>query len=199
MNVVIAGKSRISFDYMAQSLYHSRAMQKVRIPISVDPIKNAQKQLSYDGLVPAGNMQRLGEVIINTPQDIAVSLRFDIDQQRVSFFAGHAEVTVEAICQRCNKPMQIHLVSDFQYAPVTKRQTEDNLPAAYEAVELNELGEVMLHDVVEDELLLAMPIVTMHAPENCEVDRDDMTFGKLPSEAEAKVNPFAVLQDLKRK
>lgn len=174
-------------------------MQNVRIPVSVDPVKSAQKQLTYKGLVPAGKMQRLGEALINTPQDIAVSLRFDIDQQRVSFFAGHAEVTVDVICQRCNQPMQIHLSSDFAYAPITKRQTEENLPEAYEPVELNELGEVMLHDIVEDELLLTMPIVTMHSHENCEVDRDAMTFGDLPPEAEEKANPFAVLQGLKRK
>lgn len=174
-------------------------MQKVRIPISVDPIKSAQKRLTYDGLVPSSNLQRLGEAVINTPQDIEVSLRFDVDEQRISFFAGHAEVAVEVLCQRCNKPMHIQLASDFQYAPITKRQREDEMPEAYEAVELNELGEVMLHDVVEDELLLTLPIVTMHEPEDCEVDRDTMSYGELPPEAEEKANPFAVLQGLKRK
>lgn len=174
-------------------------MQKVRIPISVDPIKSAQKRLTYDGLVPSGKMLRLGEAVVNTPQDIEVSLRFGVDEQRISFFAGHAEATVEVLCQRCNKPMQLQLVSDFQYAPLTKRQKEDELPEAYEGIELNELGEVMLHNVVEDELLLALPIVTMHAPQECEVDRDTMTYGELPPEAEEKANPFAVLQGLKRK
>lgn len=174
-------------------------MQKVRIPISVDPVKSAQKRLIYEGLVPAVNLPRLGKAVINTPQDIDVSLRFDVDQQRISFFAGHAEAAVEVKCQRCNQPMQIHLESDFQYAPLTRRQTEDTIPEAYEPVELTELGEVMLHKVVEDELLLTLPIVTMHAPEECEVDRDAMTFGELPPEAEEKTNPFAVLQGLKRK
>lgn len=174
-------------------------MQKVRIPISVDPIKSAQKRLTYDGLVPSANMQRLGEAVINTPQDIEVSLRFDVDEQRISYFAGHAEATVDVLCQRCNKPMTLQLKSDFQYAPLTKRLQEDEVPQAYEAIELNDLGEVMLHDVVEDELLLTLPIVTMHAPEECDVDRDTMTYGELPPEAEEKANPFAVLQDLKRK
>lgn len=174
-------------------------MQKVRIPISVDPIKSAQKRLTYEGTVPSVNMQRLGEEVINTPQDIEVSLRFDVDEQRISYFAGHAEVTVEVLCQRCNLPMQLHLVSDFQYAPLTKRMREGEVPQAYEAIEMNELGEIMVHDVVEDELLLTLPIVTMHKPEECEVDRDAMTFGELPPEAEEKANPFAVLQDLKRK
>ena len=174
-------------------------MQKVRIPVSVEPIKSAQKRLSYAGLVPADNLQRLRDELINTPQDIEVSLRFDVDEQRISYFAGHAEVTVDVLCQRCNNPMQLHLVSDFQYAPLTKRMQEEDVPQAYEPIKMNELGEVMLHDVVEDELLLALPIVTMHKPEECNVDRDTMTYGELPPEAEQKANPFAVLQDLKRK
>lgn len=174
-------------------------MQKVRIPISVDPVKSAQKRLTYEGLVPSVNMQRLGEAVINTPQDIEVSLQFDVDQQRISFFAGHAEATVGVICQRCNQPMQLNLEANFAYAPLTKRQSEEKIPEAYEPVELNETGEVMLHDVVEDELLLAMPIVTMHEQEDCEVDRDAMKFGELPPEAEEETNPFKVLQGLKRK
>lgn len=173
-------------------------MQNVRIPKSVDPVKSANKGLSYEGLVPAHNLERLGEVIINTPQDIQVSLHFDVDEQNTSFFAGHAETTVEVTCQRCNQPMTLELECDFQYAPLTRRQTVETMPEAFEPIELNELGEVMLHDVVEDELLLAMPIVAMHAEEDCEIDRNAMTFGKL-SEAEEKPNPFAALQDLKRK
>ncbi|RUO25635.1 23S rRNA accumulation protein YceD [Aliidiomarina minuta] len=173
-------------------------MQKVRIPVSVDPVKSANKQLSYEGVVPGAGLHRLGDVIVNELQDIQVSLRFDVDEQHTSFFAGHAEAAIEVICQRCNKPMQLELKCEFHYAPLTRRQKEENIPEAYEPVELTELGEVMLHEVVEDELLLAMPIVAKHAAEDCEVDRDAMVFGEL-SEAEEKPNPFAALQDLKRK
>jgi len=52
--------------------------------------------------------------------------------------------------------------------------------------------------VVEDEIILALPVVPVHDSEHCEVSEADMVFGKLPPEAE-KPNPFAVLASLKRK
>lgn len=174
-------------------------MQKVRIPVSVDPVKSAVKGLSYTGLVPVAALSRLTDTVETVAGDIDVSVRFDVDQQRIHFFAGRAEATVEVKCQRCNQPMQLQLDTLFSYAPVNRRQQEEDIPELYEPVELNELGEVILHEIVEDELLLALPIVTMHADKDCEIDRDAMTYGELPSEAEEELNPFAVLQGLKRK
>lgn len=74
----------------------------------------------------------------------------------------------------------------------------DVLPEIYEPIEFNPFGEVDLRDVVEDELMLTLPLVPMHDPEHCEVSVAEQVFGKLPAEAE-KPNPFAVLANLKRK
>lgn len=174
-------------------------MQKVRIPVSVDPVKSAVKGLQYTGLVPGVSLSRLADTVLTVTGDADVSVRFDVDQQRTHYFAGRVEAAVEVTCQRCNKPMQLHLDASFSYAPVYRRQQEEDIPQMYEPVKLNELGEVMLHEIVEDELLLALPIVTMHAEQDCEVDRNAMTYGELPAEAEERANPFAVLQGLKRK
>ena len=50
-----------------------------------------------------------------------------------------------------------------------------------------------------DELILAMPLVARHAPEDCSVDRDAMTWGEIEEDEKPSDNPFAVLQELKRK
>ncbi|ETJ31722.1 conserved protein, DUF177 family [Escherichia coli] len=52
--------------------------------------------------------------------------------------------------------------------------------------------------MVEDEIILALPVVPVHDSEHCEVSEADMVFGELPEEAQ-KPNPFAVLASLKRK
>ena len=74
----------------------------------------------------------------------------------------------------------------------------DDLPEIYEPIEFNEFGEIDLLGAVEDELILALPLVPMHSSEHCEVSEADMVFGELPDEAQ-KPNPFAVLASLKRK
>ena len=71
------------------------------------------------------------------------------------------------------------------------------LPEAYEPVEVDEHGEVNLLQLFEDELIISLPIVPLHAEDACTVTEDDMTFGKRKPEQERQ-NPFAVLQELKR-
>lgn len=51
--------------------------------------------------------------------------------------------------------------------------------------------------MIEDEIILSLPVVPVHDSEHCEVSEADMVFGKLPAEVE-KPNPFAVLASLKK-
>ncbi|RUO44046.1 23S rRNA accumulation protein YceD [Aliidiomarina taiwanensis] len=172
-------------------------MKKVRVPITVDPVRSASKATSYDGVVPASGLKRLQEILFTPCDDVAVYLSFDRDEQGIVFFRGNAEVDVALACQRCGKPIEQQVSVKFIYAPTNRKITIDDLPSHYEAVELNELGEVNLHEIVEDELILGLPLVAMHAENECEIDRNAMVFGELPPEAEKK-NPFAVLQQLKK-
>lgn len=174
-------------------------MQKVRIPISVDPVKSAGKQLSYVGLVPGKSMTRLQELLVEPCADVDAELDFDLDAQNIKHMKGHAAVSVTVACERCGEPMNVYLVSNFVYAPVTKRQTATDLPSDYEAIELDELGEIQLHRIIEDELILAMPVVVKHDERECRVDSNAMQWGEIDEAPSDKENPFAVLQELKRK
>lgn len=174
-------------------------MQKVRIPISVDPVKSAGKQLSYLGQVPGNTLTRLQELLVAPCADVDVELNFAEDAQRIKHVAGRAEVKVTVACERCGDPMDLALVSNFVYAPVTKRQTATDMPSDYEPIELDELGEIHLHRLVEDELILAMPVVVKHDERECRVDSNAMQWGEIDDTPSEKDNPFAVLQELKRK
>ncbi|GAB3292386.1 23S rRNA accumulation protein YceD [Pseudidiomarina andamanensis] len=174
-------------------------MQKVRVPITVDPVKSAGKQLTYIGIVPGKSLVRLQELLLEACPDIDVSLNFDIDEQGIKRIRGEAQVTVQASCERCGDPMTVPLQSTFIYAPLTRRQTATDMPEEYEPIELDELGEVNLHELVEDELILAMPVVVKHDERECRVDSNAMKWGVIDDSPEAKDNPFAVLQELKRK
>lgn len=175
-------------------------MQKVRIPVTVDPVKSANKKVAYDGVVPGKTLTRLQESLVEPCPDPEASVEFGIDEQGISYFTGKAKVAVKVLCERCNTPLDVDILAQFAYAPVTKRQVADDFPDSYEAIEVNDFGEFNLHGLVEDELILAMPIVPKHDAKACQVDRDAMTWGEIDeSDAEESENPFAVLQELKRK
>ena len=173
-------------------------MQKVKLPISVDPVRAAQKHLELEARIPKELMSRLVESTISVHSDINTSFTFDIDRQKLRIFHGKANVAVELICQRCNAPMIYQCEAEFTYCPVHNEEQENNLPDAYEAIYYDENGEVNLHQVVEDELILTLPQIAKHAIEECQQSEFELTFGEIDEE-EQRPNPFEALAKLKHK
>lgn len=174
-------------------------MQKVKLPLTTDPVKDAQRRLDYDGYYTAARLTRLTESVSKVLSDAQVTLSFFIDPQKLVVMKGRATVEVELVCQRCNKPFVQTLSCDFCYSPVANLDQADELPEIYEPIEFNEFGEIDLVGTVEDELMLSLPIVPMHSSEHCEVSAHEQVFGALPEELANKPNPFAVLASLKKK
>jgi uncharacterized protein len=87
------------------------------------------------------------------------------------------------------------LATEFSFSPVKNDDAAENLPSYYDAIDLDENGEVNLLALVEDELILAIPLIPMHKPEDCHAPADSV-WGELPEELD-KPNPFDVLKKLK--
>ena len=174
-------------------------MQKVKLPLTVDPVKDAQRRLDYVGYYSHDKLTRLTESVSQVLSDAQVTLSFSIDPQKLVVMKGQASIDVELICQRCDKPFKHAINSEFCYSPVANLDQADVLPEIYEPIEFNEFGEIDLIGVIEDELMLELPLVPMHEPEHCEVSVAEQVFGELPEELAKKPNPFAVLASLKQK
>jgi uncharacterized protein len=108
-----------------------------------------------------------------------------------------AKARVWRDCQRCLEPVAIDLdlaralrfVADEATAEALDAQSEDDVLALPRSLDL--------HSLLEDELLLALPLVPMHA--QCP-QRLPMSNGKLAGEADdpPTTNPFAVLGSYRR-
>ena len=174
-------------------------MQKVKLPLTVDPVKDAQRRLDYVGYYSANQLTRLAESVSKVLSDAQVTLSFFIDPQKLVVMKGQAQVEVELDCQRCGEPFKQTLECNFCYSPVADANKIDELPEIYEPIEFNEFGEIDLIGTIEDEFILNLPIVPMHSSEHCEVSAQEQVFGELPEELAKKPNPFAVLANLKQK
>jgi uncharacterized protein len=109
-----------------------------------------------------------------------------------------AEVGVEAdvvlTCQRCLMPMQRRLASESQLVFADEGSAE--LPEGYEAVG-GDPRALELAPLVEDELLLALPIIPQHAEgETCALPSTAGKAADAAAEAGAMRRPFAGLKDL---
>lgn len=176
-------------------------MQKVKIPISIAPAKAALKRMTYDGIIVKSLFTRLAEVADVQDDHINVTIECEKDAQDLVVIKGNAAVDLVLTCQRCGEGLKSHASAEFVYTPVhaDAEESEERIPDAYDEIELNEFGEISLVQLVEDELMLALPIVAMHEPNECKLKESDMTFGELAPEAteEKKSNPFDVLKKLK--
>lgn len=173
-------------------------MQNAKLPLSIDPIKSAQKRLDYEGIYTVNQLVRLSGAVNSVTTDAKVQLSFDVDVQGLKTISGRAEVEVCLECQRCWEHFPYHCEVEFVYSPIFHSERANDLPEAYEPALVDENGEIDLLQLVEDELILALPQVAMHEEVDCKVNPLSMVYGEI-SPADERPNPFAVLKNLKRK
>lgn len=168
-------------------------MSEKFIPEHIDPYRFAEQSLSIEGSVKIADMSRLVTSLASNEGNANVQLTFGIDQQGLTFLKGHIKAALSLQCQRCMGPFIYEIISDFALGIVTTLDEANALPSHYEPV-LSKEGSLALRELIEDELILNLPIVPMHAPNVCNV--------KLPLagsgiEGETSDNPFQVLAALK--
>jgi uncharacterized protein len=128
-------------------------------------------------------------------EQVHVNVKFDVDELGLIVISGSASATVTLTCQRCCELFNKELAIDFSFSPVKNDEAAENLPSYYDAIELDENGEVNLLALVEDEIILAIPLIPRHDLKDCQSPADSV-WGELPEELD-KPNPFDVLKKLK--
>ncbi len=101
------------------------------------------------------------------------------------------------ICQRCLEPAVLGLDTECDVGFVASDEAAKNLPRNYEPVILDDEA-LDLHELIEDELLLALPAVPMHPMGTCQHPPGYQPDEAEPEEEAEKPNPFSVLAKLKR-
>ncbi len=172
-----------------------------RLPEHFEATVLARRGARFSGRLALARMPRLVESLQSPDGEVAVELAFDLDPDGQVVLRGHIEARLQLECQRCLEPMPYELERDFTLGVVSDEASADRLPAAYDPLVDN--GQpVSTLDVVEDELILSLPLVPMHAAGQCTaaVPPGTNTKGQDKQPAKpARENPFAVLADLKRK
>jgi uncharacterized protein len=144
-------------------------VKKNQLPLEIDPFALAQKKSSLSGSYKLGSFQRLKTLVKNPDLQAEFSLQFERDDQGFSVIHGSIHVGVDLICERCGE--LVHF--DFQLSPrlglaLTENKARD-LPEEYEPVVTNGLP-VPLASLVEDEILLAMPMIPKHEFGTCSIE-----------------------------
>ena len=124
--------------------------------------------------------------------ELQYSLSFRIDESGVCIIESILDSKLILECQRCLKPVVIDIHKSTNLGVVRDKNEAESLATELEPLQL-EKDTFVLEDLLEDELLLAIPIAPLHPEELCS--------GKIVLDrinAEARPNPFAALSALKR-
>ena len=167
------------------------------LPNRIDPRRYADAGRVLEGSRPMRGMARLAESAILDDGSVEVVLRFERDLVGHRLLHGEITATVELLCQRCLEPYRHDLHSHFVLAFIKREAEADELPDEYEPVVLEEEGELTLDELIEDELLLSLPIVAMHPLEACPAA--GLADSDMEPETVERKNPFALLAQLKPK
>lgn len=179
----------------------SRSLDPLRLDVATFIAEGAALQGDW----PAAELSRL-MASQAPPQDIvpsAVTWRARGERRAVSsgepelwlHLAAQAEVWLT--CQRCLQPFQHAVTVDTRVRFVRDEAQAETLDAELEDDVLALPRWLDLRALIEDELLLALPLVPRHerCPQPLQVSAsDDVAF---EAEQSGRPNPFAVLQALK--
>ncbi len=108
-----------------------------------------------------------------------------------------ASATVPLICQRCLQPVDVPLEVDREFRFVADEATAEALDEDSEEDLLALSRDFNLRELIEDELIMALPIVPRHdeCPVPVQMQASDEEFEAASAEAP---NPFAALAGLRR-
>lgn len=158
-------------------------------PLIIDSGEFARDGLSLAGDIAVRDLPRVLGSVQSDAGVIRYTLQGRIDklQRRCLNLTVSGEVTL--LCQRCMQPFAFAIDSD---SALTLFDNEADIDAASELDEMLEgvlaSREQSVVDLIEDEILLALPLAPKH--EVCAPDGNSDSVAKKP-------NPFAVLQQLK--
>jgi uncharacterized protein len=157
-----------------------------------DPWRLAQQGRTLTGRVALDGLPRLAPSLAGSG-DAEYRLAFHLDSEHRAVASGRVAAELVLRCQRCLEPMVVGVDSDFALAFVRGLDEAARLPERYEPV-VAEDGWVRPLDLVEDELLLALPPVPLHDDRRCGTPAATEQDGPTPDDAK---NPFAVLAALR--
>ena len=163
---------------------------------TVNFTRQVELKRTIEGVYPLSKLARLGEILLSNEGFVTARLEFG---QCAGFacLKGRVSATLVVECQRCLKPMEIEIKGRFKFALVNSVDEFELLPEELEPY-LIECEKQSVIELIEDELLLSLPMVTVHK-EACSdymSKQNRKVKAAIKAEKEAS-HPFAALKALK--
>lgn len=171
------------------------------LPELVDAWRMVTAGRIFAGRLPLASMTRLADSLADTDGEAEFELHFGRDDFGIGYIDVRVQAALPLICQRSLERFAFPVSIEQRLGLIANERDEAALPEGYEPVLLDASPEVDMAALIEDELILALPLVPSkdgngdEAPQTWstgEPDEEEL------QESEAAKNPFAALASLKQ-
>ena len=175
-------------------------MQKPKNLHSLDIKAFAKAQMQLEGDIPMAEFERLaedclGELVGQVSWSAQGATLKDPKGQDAIWLHLEAQATAPLTCQRCMHPVPVALMieQDFRFVADEATALAEDDASEEDLLVLEDSFDLIA--LIEDELLMSLPLVPMH--EACLSEQAPTSAEEDAILAEVKPNPFAVLASLK--
>lgn len=163
------------------------------LPKLVDPRRLAEQLAEFRETIAVSALPRIEEFVESASKDVQVELVFKKDQQYRARVSGQVEGSVDLICQRCMEPVAVSFKQDIDLIVVYTEEQAKSVPKEVDPWEVS--GSANLHELIEDEIFLALPVVAMHQLGECEAP-PIAQIEIVVEQEEGRQRPFEILKNL---
>ena len=164
-----------------------------RVPELVDAWRMVAARREFEGRIPLATMTRLRGSLLEPDGDASYTLAFGTDALQVPYAELRIEAELPLECQSSLRRFLLPVQLVQRLGLIRDEADEAALPPGYEALLVEADGMLQPASLVEDELILALPVVPV-SPDAEVVERE---FAPAAEEA-AQANPFAALSGWKK-
>jgi len=142
-------------------------------------------------------MKRLAPQLVSVEGEASFRLDFSVEGPALYLVQGWVSASLELECQRCLSALTYRVDSEVRLALAATDAEAERHQELYDPL-LVEDELLTVKDLIEEELLLALPVVPLHAvPGECDAEMLARMGAEAEPEEDERANPFAVLKQLK--
>jgi len=166
-----------------------------RLPVLINPVSFSERGKKLTGPINVSDLSRLSDALVDDSGVVNIDFSFDKEGRR-PILEGVIKANLMLQCQACLKPVEWSVERRFKLGFVISLEQADKLPGDCEPLLLDN-ESISLNELVEDELILALPDFPRHK-EECITREESVAEVKEDNETQLDPNnPFSVLAEFK--
>ena len=163
-----------------------------QLPRQINVLQLAQQGVEFSGQLLLKDMIRLLPSLMDNDGEVIFELTFGVDEEGIRYLKGAVKTELTLLCQRCLQPMAYAIDNELMLGTILSDTQAQNLPSHYDPLLITTDMQELL-PIIEDELIVCLPIVANHNNTECKAEVVNRKI-----KTDNKRNPFAQLSKLKQ-